>query len=445
MSVCPSFGESGLATVQITTSPGPCTMNSGMADAPYRCMKASYPRPVERRRSAPPAAPPGEPLHDVPSLGDNMGFADSSPPARSATAALLASLAVIACDFPVTGSASGSGGSGETNFSQISCDLPSSFIFDGGVARDAIPSLQNPSLVRASGPGTRYLDDWAAVHAQFPSLPDTRIIGIVVDGQAIAFPHNILWWHEIINVDVGGLKLAVTYCPLTGSSIVFDRKPVGVARFGVSGLVFQNNLMMFDPETESLWPQMSRGARCGTRSGRPLRSVPSVEMRWEQWKALYPNTLVVSSETGWDRNYVAYPYDLYEVGDFLLFPAGELDSRRPVKERVLGIPDGTGGLAIPFGVLEQAGAQVATTVNVGGRSILVLWDADAQAAMAFDAATSEGPATIKVVGGRFVDDETGSVWSVDGRGIEGSRKGQLLNGVDDAYVSFWFAWSLFQP
>ncbi len=203
--------------------------------------------------------------------------------------------------------------------------------------------------------------------------------------------------------------------------------------------------MMFDPETESLWPQMSRGARCGERSGRPIRSVPSVEMRWEQWKALYPNTLVVSSETGWDRDYVAYPYDLYEAGDFVLFPAGELDSRRPVNERVLGIPDGMGGLAMPFGVLEQAGAQVATTVNVGGRSILVLWDAEAQAAMAFDAVTLEGPATIKVVGGRFVDDETGSVWSVDGRGIEGSRKGQLLKGVDDAYVSFWFAWALFQP
>ena len=103
------------------------------------------------------------------------------------------------------------------------------------------------------------------------------MIGIEVDGQYVAIPHNILWWHEIVNFNTLGVPLAVTYCPLTGSSMVFDRSGVDGNTFGVSGLLFLNNLIMFnrtaEGTTESLFPQMMRGARCGPLDGQTLTDV----------------------------------------------------------------------------------------------------------------------------------------------------------------------------
>ncbi|MYH49554.1 MAG: DUF3179 domain-containing protein [Gammaproteobacteria bacterium] len=135
------------------------------------------------------------------------------------------------------------------------CSIPEEFIVSGGVGRDGIPALVNPSLVSSE-------------HAEATYVREVdRVIGIEADGRFIAVPHNILWWHEIVNFDDFGRPFAVTYCPLTGSSMVFDRSSVEGVDFGVSGLLFHNNLMMFnrrlDGAEESLFPQMMQGARCG--------------------------------------------------------------------------------------------------------------------------------------------------------------------------------------
>ena len=125
-----------------------------------------------------------------------------------------------------------------------------------GASRDAIPALTDPDMVAA--------DDVLAGYM----LPTDRVIGIKVGSDYLAFPHNILWWHEIVNVRV--LGLAITYCPLTGSSMVFSNTAAGGAQLGVSGLLFQNNLVMYDRSAsgveESLWPQMLTVARCDTGS-----------------------------------------------------------------------------------------------------------------------------------------------------------------------------------
>jgi hypothetical protein len=116
--------------------------------------------------------------------------------------------------------------------------------------RDGIPALTDPELVTPDSPWVEYL------------LPTDRVIGLEIDRQFLAVPHNILWWHEIVNFN--DLGLAVTYCPLTGSSMVFRRDVVQGAEFGVSGLLFKNNLVMFDRAAvggeDSLWPQMLAGA-----------------------------------------------------------------------------------------------------------------------------------------------------------------------------------------
>jgi len=330
----------------------------------------------------------------------------------------------------------------------LECTIPTDSIADGGVGRGGIPALGDPELVPVGASGTGYLD--AAVSAD----PDARVIGLLTpDGQPIAVPHRILWWHEIVNFDFGDRKIAVTLCPLTGSSLAFDRGPVDGRELVVSGLLYMNNLMMAAADGgRTLFPQMSRGARCGPDRGTELEEVNVTEMAWEAWKELHPDTRVVSSSTGFQRDYTEYPYGSYNSPDntSTLFPVPRIDGRRPPKERALGIPSGDGGLAVPFGSLESAGAVVVDSVTVGGAPVWVFWRTSAKGAAAYRpaAALPSGEArdvSFEVDGGEIVDRETGSIWSLDGRAVAGPLEGARLEPVGEAYVAFWFAWALFQP
>ena len=322
------------------------------------------------------------------------------------------------------------------------CQLTPDVLFAGGASRNGIPSLLNPALVPLSDPGATYLDDYAQSGAV-----EARVVGLVIDDTPIAIPHNVLWWHEIVNIDLGGRRLAISYCPLTGSALVFDLTAAGVQRFSVSGLIFQNNLVMLDEETESLWSQMCSLAGIGDRQGTQLVQIPAIEMLWVAWKARHPGTLVISSETGFDRNYTQNPYEFYVVNDLLLFPLRDsVDPRRPLKERVLGIPDGAGGIAIPFSELTGSAETTVIQTEIAGEIIQVLWDREARAAMAFYPRTADGrDVTLRPEGAGFVDQETGSVWNVEGRAVSGPLAGSSLVPHEGAFVAFWFAWSAFHP
>jgi hypothetical protein len=141
-------------------------------------------------------------------------------------------------------------------------------LFDGGVGRGGIPSLLNPPLVPRDHPAASYVDEYAAFAATDAGSVEARVVALVVEGTPIGIPHNILWWHEIVNLDVGGRRLVVTYCPLTGSSLVFDITGTALDRLGVSGLIFENNLVMFDEGTESLASARSGDLSSGTSSRR---------------------------------------------------------------------------------------------------------------------------------------------------------------------------------
>ena len=321
------------------------------------------------------------------------------------------------------------------------CSIPLELIISGGVGRDGIPALVNPSLV-------------PNYHAEATYIGEAdRVIGIEADGRFIAVPHNILWWHEIVNFDDYGSPFAVTYCPLTGSSMVFDRSSIEGADLGVSGLLFHNNLMMFnrrsDAAQESLFPQMLRSARCGPLDGQPLELLPSMEIRWKAWKELHPETLVVSGIRDRGGDYEYYPYNDYEDIDNAqtLFPHVELDTRRPPKERVLGIPRDNGhGMAFPFIVLESRGDVVVVHDDVqGSRPVVVFWSSQAQAAVAYTPAANGQSLTFEVRDGKFFDVETGSEWTLEGLAVAGSHEGAALEPLADAYMAFWFAWATFQP
>ena len=323
------------------------------------------------------------------------------------------------------------------------CSIPEELILTTGMPRDGTPALSDPTLVSVDGPGMGYLRD------------DDRVIGIEVGGTYIAIPHNILWWHEIVNFNSLGTALAVSYSPGTGSSLVFDRRSVSGAEFGVSGLVFNNNLVMYERRSDSsLWPQMMRTARCGPQTGHVLDMFPAVEMRWGGWRSLHPETLVINDETGHSRDYQHYPYGEYEASSnpATLYPHAPIDGRRMPKERVLGIPptvyDGEiigGAVAFPFPTLDNGDPIRVVHHRAAGRPVVVFWDRDAQAATAFRPSYGGSNVVFEARGDMIVDVDTESKWTLEGVAVSGELAGERLEVVAEAYVSFWFAWATFVP
>ncbi len=176
---------------------------------------------------------------------------------------------------------------------------------------------------------------------------------------------------------------------------------------------------------------------------------PSTEMIWVAWRALHPETLVVSGELDLGRNYRAYPYGNYEAIDNAetLFLNPDIDGRRPPKERVLGIPRGEGfGMAFPFTLLAALGDKVAVHDDVQGtRSVVVFWSTEGESAVAFRPRADDQQLTFEVRDAQFFDVETGSAWTMAGKAISGPLIGSVLEPVSDAYVAFWFAWATFHP
>lgn len=318
----------------------------------------------------------------------------------------------------------------------IECSIPVSDVFRGAT-RGAIPALTNPDFVSPDAREAEYL------------APDDRVVGLYIDGEPVAIPLNIFWWHEIVNLDTADGPIAVTHCPLTGSTLAFSRGTVDGAEFEVSGLLYENNLMMADRsgDAESLWPQMARGARCGPRDGDALEMLPVTEMTWEAWRELHPASPVSSQLTGFSRDYTEYPY-----GDYadthnadVLFPSSEIDERRPPKERALGVPDGSGGVVVPFGELDEGGRTHAAHGSTSDGDFVVFWDRDAQAAVAYRSVVDGDPLTFRGAFGSFFDDQTDSEWSLEGVATNGPLEGQTLEPVAEAFVAFWFAWPVFYP
>ena len=174
----------------------------------------------------------------------------------------LATVAAAACSGDGGTSPGGGGGGGGSSLTALCQEIQDKVI--SGAVRDGIPAVQ----LRDSD-----LVEWGSVWLDF-LLPTDRVIGLEVDGEYLAVPLNILWWHEILNLNEHGL--AITYCPLTGSSMVFERAVVAGAEFGVSGLLFKNNLVMYDrtEDHSSLWPQMLPGGFCGSEIGQSARLLP---------------------------------------------------------------------------------------------------------------------------------------------------------------------------
>ncbi|MFO7923591.1 MAG: DUF3179 domain-containing protein, partial [Bacteroidales bacterium] len=202
--------------------------------------------------------------------------------------------------------------------------VPDNEIFDGGPGKDGIPALNDPQFTDPHE--AAYLSD------------DDLVLGFVQDGIARAYPHNILDWHEIVNDSYNDMQMAVIYCPLTGTGVGWDREINGnITTFGVSGLLYNSNIIPYDRETDSNWSQMLLKAVNGPLKGTPAETFNLIETRWDTWISMYPETRVLSEQTGHNRNYSRYPYGDYKTNNTLVFPVNNEDDRLHRKERVLGI------------------------------------------------------------------------------------------------------------
>jgi hypothetical protein len=216
--------------------------------------------------------------------------------------------------------------------------------------KDCIPSIDQPQFETAPE-----ADKW---------LNDNDVVfALDYKGVQRAYPQRILNWHEIVNDIVSRDPIAVTFCPLCGSAITFDRRVKldsggdQVLEFGVSGKLHNNDLVMYDRQSESLWQQITGEAIVGKFFTKKLKPIPMDTMRWGEWKILHTNTMVLSRNTGYARDYDRYPYDDYEQDTSTLFPVeGGIDATIHPKTVVFGVEVGNDAKAYPLEKLQKSKA-----------------------------------------------------------------------------------------
>lgn len=208
--------------------------------------------------------------------------------------------------------------------------IPLSEILSGGPGKDGIPSIDEPEFITTDEADEFLRDDSAG-------------LGLTIDGESRFYPYLILVWHEIVNDWFGENPVLVTYCPLCATGVVFDRHVDGEVReFGVSGLLWQSNLLMYDrtgnEDTESLWSQVLGEAVVGPQTGERLGIISSDTVQYGAWKKAHPDTRVLSRDTGAVRRYGTDPYgDYYIDNSAVSFGATFTDNRLPAKAFVLGV------------------------------------------------------------------------------------------------------------
>jgi hypothetical protein len=313
-------------------------------------------------------------------------------------------------------------------------------ILSGGPPPDGIPPLDNPQFdTIAQG------NEW---------LADVQpVIALAVGDEARAYPLAILTRHEIANDEIAGVPVAVTFCPLCNAGIVFKRELDGqTLRFGVSGNLRNSDLIMWDNQTLSWWQQFTGQAIVGDLTGAQLEMIPAPMVAWKDFKAAYPNGVVLSNG---GRNYGSNPYEGYDSSTRPFLFLDTPDPRLPATERVLGYFAGGESKAYPLPVIAKERV-IADTLD--GRDVVIFYEPGQVSALdksVIEDSKEVGSAAmfVPVVDGRaltfaydngqIVDKQTGTHWDVFGRAIEGELAGAQLEPVL-SFTHFWFAWAAFR-
>ncbi len=319
-------------------------------------------------------------------------------------------------------------GSEETQNNQNSEWLiPISEVFDGGPGKDGIPAVDDPKFDNLSDV------DFVA--------DDELVIGMVHDGIAKAYPHTILDWHEIVNDEISDISFGLTYCPLTGTGIAWDRNINGSkTTFGVSGKLYNTNLIPYDRASDSYWSQMRLVCVNGDLIGSKISTFSIIETSWATWKKAYPNTLVLNRDTGFDRNYGEYPYNDYRTNHSnIIFPVSNLDSRLPAKERVLGLVDGDTKKIYSINLFEN-GRVIEDMID--GNSVLVIGSKEVNFIVAFDNQNFSDLTYVTDQLPIIAEDLDGNRISLTGEVVSGPLAGTMLNSKK-GFMGFFFAFGAF--
>ena len=247
--------------------------------------------------------------------------------------------------------------------------IPLRDIKDGGPPKDGIPAIDHPKFMAGSKSSLKN---------------NSRILGVFHNGIAKAYPISILNYHEVVNDFFHEVPVVITYCPLCGSGIAFDAKIKGEAKtFGVSGLLYNSDVLLYDRQTESLWSQLMSKSISGPMVGEVLTMLHTENTTWENWKEKHPKTLVLSYETGFDRDYDINPYPNYESSISVFFPVSDRNALFHPKEYVLGIEINGKFKAYPFSELGKSKSGVVHE-TFQGQSLKIVYDAKHKSTEIFD-------------------------------------------------------------
>ncbi len=324
-------------------------------------------------------------------------------------------------------------------------------VISGGPGKDGIPAITDPEMQTLDE-----ASEWLTERSP--------VIAVEIGDEARAYPQAILMWHEIANDEVAGVPVAVTYCPLCNSSIVFDRRfETGedtrmVLEFGVSGYLRKSDMVMYDRNTDSLWQQFTGEGIVGQFTGELLDIIPSQVIGFAQFAQRYPDGLVMSRDTGVSRSYGRNPYVNYDTsGPYRGLFNEATDDRLPAVEHVLAGEIGGEAIAYPFSALSE---EIVINDTVGEQPVVALWQPGSNSAMDasnIDNSRDVGTAALfsrDVDGqtltftvaddGTITDEQTGSTWNLFGEAISGELEGTELEQLVAA-PHFWFAWAAFKP
>lgn len=311
--------------------------------------------------------------------------------------------------------------------------IPAEQVIDAGPGKDGIPALNYPDFIDVAD---STLDN------------NLLVLGVQYKGTTKAYPHNILDWHEVVNDQYDGETLVVSYCPLTGSGMLWKStsSPDNLT-WGVSGLLYNSNLILYDRDTDSYWSQMLERAVQGKRDKEIPEKLKVVEMSWEAWKKLYPDTKILSESTGYDRDYTTYPYLGFRNNDNILFPVSNLDNRLHRKTRVIGIRSDQNSSKV-FQIDSFSNEIEVINTDFNNQPIVVIGSKDMRFATIYSANTVDGVTqTFEALQDQFpavMKDQEGNQWDVFGRAISGSKQGEEL-AKTESYTAYWYAWAAFFP
>jgi thiol-disulfide isomerase/thioredoxin len=342
-------------------------------------------------------------------------------------------------DVPPPGAAS----QFSTDFSKHS--VPYNEILSGGPPKDGIPAVDAPQYISVDE-----ADEW---------LEDREpVVAVEANGEARAYPIQILMWHEITNDTLGGFPVTVTYCPLCNTGIAFAREFDGqVLDFGTTGRLRNSNLIMYDRQTETWWQQATGEGIAGEYTGEMLALYPAPLVAWADFKAAHPDGTVISRDTGFTRDYGRNPYVAYDNEDNTPFLfSGETPEILPAMARVATVELDGDTVAYPYEVLQEIGV---VNDTVADTPVVVMWDAGTASALdsgtiahgadvgsvnTFSRVLDGDTLTFAVDGDSIVDEQAGSQWNILGEAVSGPSAGRRLEPIVNIN-HFWFSWVAFRP